>query len=181
MKKMKSIIVGAALMALAVPSVASANVAVTDGVGTVGKGDVQTALGGINDATMQSMWDTGQVKFTAKTTEVGGFEWTCADGSTENYTVTEVKRSPLSVTAEMNKAGKLTSGWKLNSVKTDVAGEVISSETGGTFPFGTALCADHGGRISQVEFMAPSNSIAGGLMVNGIELPNTPVEVAPVA
>ena len=40
----KFIVVAGALAALAVPSVASANVAVENGAGFVGKGDVQTAL-----------------------------------------------------------------------------------------------------------------------------------------
>jgi hypothetical protein len=175
MKKLKFVIIGAALMALAIPSVASANVAVENGVGTVGKGDVQTALGGINDATMQSMWDKKQVTFTAKTTEVGGIQWTCGDGSTENFTTTTVKRSPLNVVAKTNGAGKLTSGWTLNSL-TGADGTVLSTENGGTFPFGSALCADHGGRVSGLDFFSNPTTV-GGLMVNGIDLPNTPVAI----
>ena len=44
----------AALAVLATAAVASASVAVTDGVGFVGKGDVQTALGYKNDAAFQA-------------------------------------------------------------------------------------------------------------------------------
>jgi hypothetical protein len=173
MKKMKFIIAGAALMALAIPSVASANVAVDNGVGTVGKGDVQSALG-INDASMQSMWDKGQVKFTAKTTEVGGIQWSCSDGTTERFTSTQVKSSPLNTKAETNKAGKLTSGWKLNNLSGE-AGTVLSSENSGTF----MLCPN-GVRNSGLSFFSDPTTI-GGLQVKGIDLPNTPVEVAPVA
>ena len=41
----KLIIIAASLAALAIPTAAIASVAVDNGVGSVGKGDVQTALG----------------------------------------------------------------------------------------------------------------------------------------
>jgi hypothetical protein len=54
MNRIIKIVALAALAALATAAVASANVAVTDGVGTIGKGDVQTALGYHNDAAFQA-------------------------------------------------------------------------------------------------------------------------------
>src|SRR3954469_11385588 len=65
-KSSKFIVVAGALAALAVPSVASANVAVDNGVGYVGKGDVQTALKWNN-----SDFDTnvGALKFTGSATK----------------------------------------------------------------------------------------------------------------
>ena len=61
-KSSKFIVVAGALAALAVPSVASANVAVdSNGVGSVGKGDVQTALGYANDAAFQA--DASKITF----------------------------------------------------------------------------------------------------------------------
>jgi hypothetical protein len=58
----KFIITGMALAMLAVPALASANVAVENGTGFVGKGDVQTALSYANDAAFQK--DALKAKFT---------------------------------------------------------------------------------------------------------------------
>ena len=49
----KLIIAGMALAMLALPAAASANVAVDNGVGYVGKGDVQNALSLKNDTALQ--------------------------------------------------------------------------------------------------------------------------------
>jgi hypothetical protein len=58
----KYIGVAGALVALAVPSIASANVAVdANGVGSIGKGDVQNALGYANDAAFQA--DASHITF----------------------------------------------------------------------------------------------------------------------
>jgi hypothetical protein len=53
-KRIITIAALAALAALATAAVASANVAVTDGVGTIGKGDVMNALQYKNDAAFQA-------------------------------------------------------------------------------------------------------------------------------
>src|SRR6478672_9729447 len=50
----KLIIIAASLAALAIPTAAMATVAVENGTGFVGKGDVQTALGYKNDAAFQA-------------------------------------------------------------------------------------------------------------------------------
>jgi hypothetical protein len=54
MNRIIKIVVFAALAALATAAVASANVAVTDGTGSVGKGDVMNALQYKNDAAFQA-------------------------------------------------------------------------------------------------------------------------------
>ena len=60
----KLIIIAASIAALAIPTAAMASVAVDgNGVGFVGKGDVQTALGYANDAAFQK--DASKTTFTA--------------------------------------------------------------------------------------------------------------------
>jgi hypothetical protein len=63
MKRIIKIVALAALAALATAGVASANVAFTDGVGTIGKGDVQNALGYHNDAAFQADAQAGKITF----------------------------------------------------------------------------------------------------------------------
>ena len=53
----KLIIIAAAIAALAIPTAAMASIAVENGTGFVGKGDVQTALGYKNDAAFQEWWN----------------------------------------------------------------------------------------------------------------------------
>jgi hypothetical protein len=61
-KYSKFLVVGGAIAALAVPSIASANVAVdANGVGSIGKGDVQSTLGYANDPAFQA--DAGHITF----------------------------------------------------------------------------------------------------------------------
>jgi len=57
----KFIIAAASLLALAIPAAGIASVAVENGVGFVGKGDVQTALGYKNDAAFQA--DAAKITF----------------------------------------------------------------------------------------------------------------------
>jgi len=97
-KSSKFIVVAGALAALAVPSVASANVAVdSNGVGSVGKGDVQTALGGLNNARIQAKDFT--VTFTQKSTTQQSFDWTCVKTTvTGNGTVRETRQERANVT-----------------------------------------------------------------------------------
>src|SRR5262245_23949424 len=91
--RMKKIILGlvaaaavAAPIALSAGS-ASASVAVTNGVGFVGKGDVQNALGYANDAAIQA--DAASIKFGGggdyTLTTDKDTSWTCSDGSTQHH------------------------------------------------------------------------------------------------
>ena len=64
MKRFIGVLAIAAIAATALfATMASANVAVTDGVGTIGKGDVQTALGYQNDAAFQTDAKAGKITF----------------------------------------------------------------------------------------------------------------------
>src|SRR5262245_5623684 len=88
MHRITKIVVLAAVAALATAAVASANVAVTDGVGFVGKGDVLSALGYANDAAIQQDVKDGKIKFigggyTLKTDK--DTSWTCSDGSIQHH------------------------------------------------------------------------------------------------
>jgi hypothetical protein len=61
---------------------------VTDGVGFVGKGDVQTALGYANDAAIQQAVKDGKTKFIGggyRLTTDKGTSWACSDGSTQHH------------------------------------------------------------------------------------------------
>ena len=62
----KFIILASSLLALAIPAAGIASVAVENGVGYVGKGDVQTALGWNNAAFDKG---AGSLKFTAERRE----------------------------------------------------------------------------------------------------------------
>lgn len=157
----------AGLMASA--SFASASVSVNDGVGFVGKGDVQTALGGINDSALQTQWKDGKIKFTATVTEVGGIQWGCSDGTTERYTSTQVIAKPLTVTANTNAQGKVSNGFNLDGIAAG-AGTVLSTETTGGF----MLCPN-GVRNTSLSFFSDPTVVNPGIFVNGEALPNTPV------
>src|SRR3954469_20942838 len=85
---MRKTLLGLAVIAaiatpLAFASTANASVTVDNGAGFVGKGDVQTALGYANDAALQA--DAANINFasTGTVTEVGGFQWTCSNGTTQ--------------------------------------------------------------------------------------------------
>ena len=166
----KFITAGLAIAMLAVPSVASANVAVENGVGFVGKGDVQTALGLANDQAMQEYFKSPGVKFTAKTVVTTDNSWTCSDGetyrnaggpwvTTQTYTV--------KAQANTNNAGKLSNGWNLSGRDFAVPGTL--SSTGDRFPAGICPAGTSLTGIAQV----PSS--VSTLYVNGAELPNTPI------
>jgi hypothetical protein len=127
--------------ALAVPALASADVSVNDdGVGSVGKGDVQSALG-VNDAELQSMFETEQLRFHMGVVKTYDNQWTCSDGSVHPYTTIVRANRPIAATAHTNNAGKLTSGWDLGGFfgTTHSASEDISSEPLFVCPHGTYL------------------------------------------
>lgn len=94
----KLIILAASIAALAIPAAGIASVAVdANGVGFVGKGDVQTALGGLNNARIQAKDFT--VTFTQKSTTQQSFDWTCVKTTvTGNGTVRETRQERANVT-----------------------------------------------------------------------------------
>jgi hypothetical protein len=176
----RKIITGVIAVAmLAVPTVANAAVAVDEtGTGLVGKGDVQDALGGLTDAQMQTMHEDDKVKFTT------GYDFTidylmqCSTFTgvkkgTSHQIVTTAITQDAKVTANTNRAGKLTNGWNLNGFD--------GPTTPGATTFTPATCPTGqyvSGSISQETIYGPRS----GLKINGVDLPNTPiVDPAPVA
>ena len=92
---------------IATTGAASASVTYNEqSVGTVGKGDVQTAVGGINDAALQTAWKDGKITFTSKYQMDSIDRWNCTDGSVQQMTLRTVQAKPLNVTAATNAAGQ---------------------------------------------------------------------------
>jgi hypothetical protein len=165
----------AVIAVLALASVASADVAIDDnGVGFVGKGDVQTALG-LNDEAMQSLFQsTSGVHFLMRKVTTYDNEWECSDGSVHLYTTVVTSNRPVIATANTNNAGKLTSGWDLPGIfGTDHPTTVDNL----TEPFG--ICNIHGSYVTGMRINDPQYStFTSTLLVNGVNgwapLPNTP-------
>jgi hypothetical protein len=170
---------------LAVPAVASASVNVDDGmVGTVGKGVVQNALGLANDQAIQTLFksDGGSgIKFTNKFVATTTTTWDCVQGdgtrSTQTHYRNTIITSAVNATANTNGAGKLTNGWNLTGKGSTLS--IGEDNTGGTrFPSYTCPAGTGTRDFASINV---AQSHASGLYVNGVALPNTPVEVAPVA
>jgi hypothetical protein len=181
----KYIVAIAAIAALAVPTAAMAVVAVdSTGVGTVGKGDVQDALGLTNDAAMQDLFKSGGVKFTTSYTKVDDNTLNCmkyvpgiwppfvATGDTVHQIYRQTITQDAKATANTNGAGKLTNGWNLTGFDGPISYGPQTNVIEGTCPAGTFI-----GTTADQDFY---NTPRGGLKVNGVDLPNTPVP-APVA
>ena len=164
---------GAAVaLAFAVTGTASASVNVDASGGAVGKGDVQSRLGFNNEA-MQTAWSKGEVKFTADKVNTIDYSWKCSDGSTQHSLVKRVTDQSVNVTALTTDKGKL-SGWTL----------AVSSGSGNTTidnsQFGPLFVCPTDSTMEAGSFAITGNDSID-LKVNNIALPNTPVEVAPVA
>ena len=159
---------------------ANAAVAVDNGVGHVDKGDVQSLLG-YNDAAMQDAFKTGKVTFTGSFNTAKDTSWSCTDGTVKHHIFNTTATNTYAAKAETNKAGKLTGGWNLDG-SIAAYGPTTGFTTGddGTGRFATYSCAGHGSTVYSTMNVAQSHSF-GGLQVNGIDLPNTPVEVVPAA
>jgi hypothetical protein len=169
-----------ALAAVAVPF-ASATVAVTDGVGFVGKGDVQTALGYANDAAIQQAVKDGRITFIG-----GGYtlttdkdtSWTCSDGSTQHhhFYTTTVAPGTVDAVARVNGQGKFTNGWDINGITTGTPTTTGVGSDGNRFPsyacpagsFFTGMHVDQSHEYVPVEGLSVTNGI------KTVALPNTP-------
>jgi len=116
MKRITKIVALAAITLFATTAVASASVSVTDGVGFVGKGDVQTALGYANDAAIQQAVKDGKIKFSLGSAEKVNADYmmSCYGSDAVGHTII-VEPGTMSVTAvaRVNPQGKLTTGWDL--------------------------------------------------------------------
>jgi hypothetical protein len=177
MRKHIILAVAATALAMAVAGTASASVNVNDqGVGFVGKGDVQTALGGINDPTFQTQWNNKEIKFTAKRVLSTETVWQCGN-STNSRTSTVTQAQPMNVTPNLNPQGKVADGFNLNGIDTSKGGTYISGAYSGAPYVGYCASGAFGGFLPHVF----KDTVLPDIYVNGISLPNTPVEVAPVA
>jgi len=166
---------------IAMATSADASVNVTNGSGFVGKGDVQDALGLANDAAMQNLHKANGVKFTnggSTGTQTIDYTVQCSLAGVNKGTVHWTIKNPftdtanVSATANTNGAGKLTNGWNLTGQTTNrVLGKTTSKFT--QCPIGQV-----GSIIESATTIIDSNVVAtSGLKVNGVDLPNTPVEV----
>jgi hypothetical protein len=172
---MRRIIMIAALAAIAIlatAAVANATVAVdANGNGLVGKGDVQTVLGWNNAA-----FDTnaGSVAFTQKSVTSSHYALNCnGTDYVDDMTVTTTK--PVTATAIKNANGRQITGWNLTGVGT---GTTSTTHTDPNARSQWLACVIGGGDAASS--VSSSNTTLPGLYVNGISLPNTPVE-APAA
>ena len=111
----------AAVGVVGTATAASASVAVTNGVGFVGKGDVQTALGYPTDAAIQQAVKDGRITFSGGTAPAekiwATYDITCYE---PNLTAHRIFYIPGTVTtsvtavARTNGKDKSTNGWDLN-------------------------------------------------------------------
>ena len=167
-----------ALVALAIPTAAIASVNVdATGVGTVGKGDVQAALGLKNDAAMQDLFKKGGIEFTATVGYVSDYEMSCGPantGATMHRIITQPYQVPVEAKATTNSAGKLTSGW-------DLTGTIVGAPValGGPATMVETPCPEGSFPWMNVGVTQYKTGITGDLRVNGVPLPNTPALVAP--
>lgn len=173
---------------LAIAGVANAAVSVNDGIGHVDKGDVQSALK-LNNAG----FDRGTFTFTGTATKTFDNVLTCkADagakaGLVEHVKVTSTSSTPLTATAIKSANGKQITGWDLTGRTGAVAG---SNDLMQVLQRSFTLCLPD----KPFSEMTPSEMsrqalwtidnvgtvTLDGLAVNGVDLPNTPVE-APAA
>src|SRR3954447_4503403 len=110
MHRIIKIVALAALALLATAAVASASVAVDNGVGFVGKGDVQTALKWNN-----ADFDKGAVAFTASYTATYDNVLPCRNGVVAHVPVVSTGTSSgLKATPVTSSNGKQIIGWNLS-------------------------------------------------------------------
>jgi hypothetical protein len=185
----KVIILAISLVALAVIAApfANANVAVTDGVGFVGKGDVQNALGLHNDAAMQAYETRYDTEFAYGFTKVYDNYARFADGTEIRMDHVITGKTVVKDEGRWNgNHTKITTGWDILGAES----KTITSETGDKEFMDAVIAEWMGGKGTPVELRIDHDShstfTADGFSVlderNGqlIPLPNTPVEVPTV-
>jgi hypothetical protein len=183
---MRRIILGVvAAAAIATPLVAAtaanATVAVENGIGHVDKGDVQTALGWNNAAFDKGV---GSLKFTTSAEKVNAdYKMSCFNGSTgaidaevSHTIISQPGTTTVTATPVLNSGnGKQITGFNLT-------GQTSGFTATGGATVRTVPCPD--GSFSYMNLgqgdLFGKTQVTGGLKVNGIDLPNTPV-LAPVA
>ena len=187
MKEILLALVATLAVAAALAAVASASVNVIDGVGFVGKGDVQTALGYANDAAIQEAVKDGKIKFIG-----GGYtlttdkdtSWTCSDGSVQHhhFYTTTIAPGTVNAVARVNGQGKFTNGWDINGITTGIPTTTGVGSDGNRSPsyacpagsYLTGMHVDQSHEYTLVEGLSVTNG------VKTVALPNTPVAVPAV-
>jgi len=112
MKRITKIVALAAIALFATAAVASASVSVTDGVGHVEKGDVQSALKWNNGDFDKNV---GNLTFSTGTVSmVYNNSWICQNGTTYNQPRTQMLAQTLQATPVMSSNGKQITGWDLH-------------------------------------------------------------------
>jgi len=194
MKRITRIVALAAIALFTTAAVANATVNVTNGVGFVGKGDVQTALGFKNDAAMQTGYTT--VKFYAgggaASRVIADYKMSCY-GAPDAFGHRIISQpgtvSAVEVKAQPNTHnGRLTDGWNLTG-KTVEAGTFTPT---GNATLRTVPCPEgsvsfmnigQGDLFGKVVLDGDQAGLTVSGTVNGktvtANLPNTPVP-APV-
>jgi hypothetical protein len=172
----KLIILAISLMALAVPAAAFANVAVTDGVGYIGKGDVQNALNLQNDQSLQSLYKAGGITFGGGTVTFGNeTRWTCS-GGVQSQTSLVTDAVNVNVTPVLNNGGKVT-GWNATgrTAGSFISGKRVGAPYVGYCPAGESFLGFVDSKNPDTAYDQFTTNYSGGLTVNGFDLPNTPV------
>jgi hypothetical protein len=168
MHKMRKFIMGAvAIVALAVPAASIANVAVTNGVGTVDKGDVQSLLH-MNDSQLQSAATNGGIKFTHTYHFTSDESWTCSDGTAMDKPASSTLTYAETATPVLSPQGKVVS-WTLS--QGSLQSFVFAPPTGAQY---AGQCAT-GGDVTDANLIKYTAGTTDTLYVNGVALPNTPV------
>jgi hypothetical protein len=173
---------------IALASSANAAVTVNDGVGTVGKGDVQSTLGWNNPAFDQNVEPAANgkdVKFARTMTRTTDNVWHCTGiaDTQHSYRVT-VMDQKVNATKVLNANGKQVTGWNLTGAASGP--HTVVSDTGsnppGTLacPAGSSLDFSRPFALNQIGVAKYTSYSYGDLTVNGVALPNTPA-LAPVA
>jgi len=162
----KLIILAISVIALAIPAAGIASVTVDNGVGYVGKGDVQSALKW-NNADFDNK--VAKLKFTAGTQSMSNqTRWQCSGGE-QSRTSTVVQSRTVQTTQVLSSNGKQITGWNLTGFGFQyVSGGYSGAPYVGYCPAGESF----GGFLPNV---FTTDVTDGGLKVNGIDLPNTPV------
>ena len=179
----KYIVALAALAALTVPTAALATVAVdANGVGFVGKGDVQTALGYQNDAAIQQAVKDGSIKFIG-----GGYtlttdkdtSWTCSDGSTQHhhFYTTTIAPGTVNAVARVNGQGKFTNGWDIKGITTGIPTTTGVGSDGNRFPSYACPAGSFltGMNVNQSHEYVPVDGLSVTNGTTTVALPNTPI------
>jgi hypothetical protein len=170
----KYIVAIAALVALAIPTAAMAATYDANGVGTVAKGDVMTALG-LNESAFQGIVKANMRAFTFKDvfTATTDTTWGCSDGSVQHHYRNTIITKPIDALPIFNGSANKVTGWTLTGKGASV---ITESNTDGT-RFPTFTCPAGTSADFSIYNVAQSHSQAVSFVYNGISygLPNTPV------